>query len=140
MNRIRYTISVRRLFAISLLLLFGLPLVSPLLASDAVDASLPACCRRAGKHHCAMSADAGSQPGVAASKTGASVSIVAEKCPYAPATPAAFHLTIVAPPVAAATFAGLAGHPAVHAQTEARYRISFDRSRQKRGPPSLILL
>jgi hypothetical protein len=124
---------VRRLFAISLLLLFSFLLVSPLLASDAVDASLPACCRRMGKHHCAMSSDVGSQQGK-------SVSIVAEKCPCTPATPAAFHLAPLAPPTDDAIFAGLANHPAIHAQTEAQYRISFDRARQKRGPPSLTLL
>jgi len=124
---------VKRLLAISLLLLFSFLLVSPLLASDAVDASLPACCRRAGKHHCAMSMDTGSQPGK-------SFSIVAEKCPCTPATTTAFHLSAFAPPADDAIFAGLTSHPAIHAQTEARYRISFDRARQKRGPPSLNLL
>jgi hypothetical protein len=29
-------------------------------------------------------------------------------------------------------------HPAGIAQTEARYRVNFNRSRQKRGPPSLL--
>jgi hypothetical protein len=124
---------VRRLLAISLLLLFSFLLVSPLLASDAVDARLPACCRRAGKHHCAMLSDAGSQQGK-------SVSIVAEKCPCSPAIPAVFHLSAFAPPADDALFAGLVSHPAIHAQTEAQYRISFDRARQKRGPPSLTLL
>jgi len=128
----RYTILVRRLLAISLLMLFSFSLISPLLASDAVEASLPACCRRAGQHHCAMS-DADSQPG-------RNTRIVAEKCPYSPAASAVFHLSIFAPPAKDAAFAGLVGHPAIHAQTAAHYRISFDRSRQKRGPPNAILL
>ncbi|QNI31349.1 hypothetical protein H7849_20030 [Alloacidobacterium dinghuense] len=122
---------MRRLLAISLLMVFSFSLISPLLASDAVNASLPACCRRAGKHHCAMDAD---------TQQGKSISIIAEKCPYAPAAQVVFHLSIFAPPADAAVFAGLTQHPAIHAQTAARYRISFDRSRQKRGPPSLILL
>jgi hypothetical protein len=110
------------------MMLFSFLLISPLLASDAVEASLPACCRRAGKHHCVFT-DAGSEQG-------RSIGLIAEKCPYAPGAPAAFHFSIFAPPAGEAVFAGLIGHPAIHAQTAAQYRISFDRSRQKRGPPS----
>jgi len=33
-------------------------------------------------------------------------------------------------------FSELASHPAIHAQAAAQLRVSFDRSRQKRGPPS----
>jgi hypothetical protein len=52
---IGYNRSVRRLLAISLLLLFSFPLVSPLLALSAnPETNLPACCRRDGKHHCQM--------------------------------------------------------------------------------------
>jgi hypothetical protein len=123
---------VRRSLAISLVMLFSFLLISPLLASDAVDASLPACCRRAGKHHCAFT-DGGTQQG-------RSIDLIAEKCPYAPGAPAAFHLAAFAPPASDALFAGLVSHPSIHAQTAAQYRISFDRSRQKRGPPSLILV
>lgn len=44
---------MRRWLSIFLVLLFGLwPLTGTLEASD--DASLPACCRRHGAHHCAM--------------------------------------------------------------------------------------
>ena len=46
---------MRRALSIWLLLLFGLgPLAAVLPASD--DARLPACCRRNGAHHCAMTA------------------------------------------------------------------------------------
>lgn len=127
----RYTVHVRRALSISLLLLFSFTLMSPLLASDVVQANLPACCRRAGKHHCAMP-DSNSEQRK-------SVGIVAEKCPYIPAAIAALHLPVLAPPAKAAVFAGLIAHP-IHAQMAAQYRISFDRSRQKRGPPSRILL
>ncbi|HEX3435149.1 MAG TPA: hypothetical protein VHT24_00160 [Pseudacidobacterium sp.] len=124
---------MRRFIAISLLLLFGLPLIAPALALDMSEGSIPACCRRGGKHHCAM-------PGEATSQQGHDVTVIAEKCPCTPAVAAIFHFNTFAPQADSAIFAAITSHPAIHAQTEAQYRISFDRSRQKRGPPSLNLL
>lgn len=51
---------MRRLVSILLLLLLSMPAALPVLAgtvrvSAGDDASLPACCRRDGAHHCAMS-------------------------------------------------------------------------------------
>jgi hypothetical protein len=37
-----------------------------------------------------------------------------------------------------AIFAELVSHPSIHRQTEAKYRVSFSRSRQKRGPPVVL--
>lgn len=122
---------MRRLLAILLLTVFSVPYASVFFASDASEASLPICCRKDGKHHCSM---------MSASREGNSINIISEKCPYTPAAPAALHLLSYTPPVGASVFAELVRHPAVHAQTHAKYRISSDRSRQKRGPPSLILL
>jgi hypothetical protein len=127
----RYTHLVRRLLAISLLMLFSVSLISPLFASDVVQASLPACCRRAGNHHCAE------YDGALQHNNGVGIT---EKCPYIPAGAAVLHLSIFEPPTSGAVFAGLVSHPAIHAQTATQHRVSFDRSRQKRGPPSLILL
>lgn len=124
---------MRRALAISLLWLFSLALIAPLFAPDAAAANLPACCRRMGSHHCGMSADTGSQRGL-------HIDIVAEKCPCTPAVTATFHLTVVAASPGCAQFAEVVSHPANHAQTTARYRISFDRSRQKRGPPAFFFL
>jgi len=46
---------MRRLLAVALLLAFISPLVLPLFAATAdPEASLPACCRRHGHHHCTM--------------------------------------------------------------------------------------
>lgn len=123
---------MRRALAISLLLLFSFSLISPLFASDAIEASLPACCRRGGKHHCALSAEV-------LSPQGRSIGIITEKCPFTPAIAVAAHFPAIAPPTGDAVFAGLVSHPGIHAQTSAQYRISFDRSRQKRGPPNLVL-
>jgi hypothetical protein len=121
------------LLAISMLLLLGLPLAGPLFMPDMAEASIPACCRRGGKHHCAMS------EGMAQQQEHA-ISVMAEKCPYAPAVAPVFHLTTFAPSTDTAIFAEVVSHPAVHAQTEARHRVSFDRARQKRGPPAASLL
>jgi|SRR5579883_1252967 len=111
-----------------MLLLFGLPLLAPVLASDIGEAGLPACCRRSGKHHCAMA-------GTMLRQQGHAISMIAEKCPYTPAVARLLPWTPLAPSIEAAIFAGVIRHPAVHAQAEALYRVSFDRTRQKRGPP-----
>jgi len=52
---IRQAHPMRRLLAVALLLAFTSPLVLPLFAATVdPEASLPACCRRHGHHHCAM--------------------------------------------------------------------------------------
>jgi len=123
---------LRRILAISLLLIFGLPLFAPLSGWSEASADTPACCRKDGKHHCAMQDSSSGQK--------QQVTIVAEKCPYSPAAVANVIVLPFAPPVTSAIFAGIAQHPATHPQVEARYRISFDRSRLKRGPPASSLL
>lgn len=122
---------VRRLLAISLLILFGLPFALPLFGARAAEAELPLCCRRNGKHHCAMM-------GSIDPERGPSMRTVADKCPYSIAPPAILVLPSFTPPTAASVFAGITRHPAIAAQSEAQRRISFDRARQKRGPPSRI--
>jgi hypothetical protein len=125
---------VRRALAFVLLVGFSFPLIAPLFASGVTEASLPACCRRDGKHHCMM---AGMMMGQAPS----GYQTVNEKCPYAPFAglalmlPHAFALRGIAP---------ITGHTAASAavvrDAEAGYRISADRTRQKRGPPSFLSL
>ena len=65
-------------------------------------------------------------------------SVAAKCCSYPKATAATTDTNIGAPVNSAAIFAAIVSHPAVHAQTEARYRISFARSSQKRGPPAFL--
>lgn len=63
-----------------------------------------------------------------------------ERCPYCPATlPAWHHQDTFAAPAAQAIFAELLSHPSGTVQTESKRRISRDRSRQKRGPPTSSL-
>jgi hypothetical protein len=126
---------LRRLLSILLLAVFGFPVVSPLLALSTTEvARLPVCCRRDGKHHCTASiADRdNSMP------RETQFSDPSEKCPFHPSALAAIHKGLLALPIADAVFASLGGHPSGVAQTESLRRISRDRSRQKRGPPSFL--
>ena len=120
--------------ALVLVLAFSGPLIAPVFTASINQADLPACCRRNGKHHCMMYRMAmGFAPWP--------YRAVQDKCPYSPFA----HLAIL-------LFHGYFSHeqtPAVaHSavlaarvrQVEAGYRISFSRSRQKRGPPRPIAI
>jgi hypothetical protein len=96
-------------------------------ASDE-DSKLPACCRRAGLHRCAA---------ILGAQTGSSG-------PAIHASPCANFLGAAAAPTFAKkafstapqmVFASVASRPAARPQAEVLYRISFARTRQKRGPP-----
>jgi hypothetical protein len=127
--------SLRRLLSILLLVVFGLPVVSPLFAMESMDQTrLPACCRRDGKHHCMASMS--DRNGLR--QTTRAFSTPTEKCPYCPSAVIAVHTDLLALPPAKAVFASLVSHPSGTAQTDSLRRISRDRSRQKRGPPSLL--
>jgi hypothetical protein len=123
---------MRRTLAMLLVLVFSLPLVAPAFVSTAKASELPACCRRNGAHHCAMSDVSVAVP--AHDRT------ISSNCPYWPAG----HLRLMMPHAVAtqpAVVARHAAHPAeVVREAEAGYRISFERTRQKRGPPALTLL
>ena len=124
---------MRRALATLLLVVFSLPLIAPALASTPDDAQLPACCRRHGKHHCAMYREMGRMP--------SPFVVISEKCPYTPFGHAPF---VVPHPLAAPTRHALAlaapGPAALVRAAEAGYRISADRTRHKRGPPQPLAL
>ena len=121
---------MRRWLAIPMLLVVLLPFLSVFWGTADAGASLPACCRRSGTHHCTMMGEPSSDDhGLGA---------VREKCPYSPAALAVVVLPSFAPTTAAAIYAGVVQHASVSPQTDARRRISYDRARQKRGPPSLL--
>jgi hypothetical protein len=120
---------MRRVWAILLLAMFSFSLIEPTAFAPDPDSKLPPCCRRDGKHHCAMTADQ------VASSSGPSLR--ADRCavfPVAQAIPARQAVSL--PGVAGVVFAGLLSHPAVTSQTEALCRISYSRAGQKRGPPA----
>jgi hypothetical protein len=129
--------ALRQLCAITLLAVFGLPFASVLFAlASKHEAQLPACCRRAGMHHCAENTTGGLQAAV--SQTGLRSSQPA--CPYYPASLRISQHSDSGLTAAAASFAAIVSHPAAQAQTQTKWRIARDRSRNKRGPPFLSLV
>jgi hypothetical protein len=115
---------MHRFLATFFVIAFSWLLVLPVFAVSS-PSNLPACCRNNGKHHCQMKPVAG-------------FSAVGERCPFyqqsSPISPFAAYQAASSP----AIFAGLVAHPALCPQTEAGYRASQYRSRQKRGPPALL--
>jgi len=61
-----------------------------------------------------------------------------EKCPYQQRSVAAPHLQILASNASPSQAVFPLHEPSAAAQAECLRRISFDRSRQKRGPPSFL--
>jgi hypothetical protein len=118
-----------RVIAAALLSLFSASLALPLIAPD-LRPALPACCRRDGKHHCAMMDMALGDDG--------EEHFLPSRCPSYPTHSVTAHFEEVstAPPVQAFV-SYLPAAPAPNAQGEVLYRISHHRSRQERGPPSL---
>ena len=131
MEKLAYNETVRRLLSTVLLLLFSLPLISPVLALTASsDANLPACCRRNGAHHCTMKV-----PPAA----GISLSSIPQHCPAYPAVVTQFRHSDLSFQTASLIFAEIVSHPAIKLQTQARARVALDRARQQRGPPTDLL-
>jgi hypothetical protein len=127
--RVSSRVTMRRLLAITITLLLGFALATPLFTVEAAG-NLPICCRRNGGHHCAGGMTDGAGPG----KT---VSTIAPKCPQFPRAIAAPLPPSITPAGGRKDDAPLFARAASAPQTEARYRVSYARSRQKRGPPVL---
>jgi hypothetical protein len=122
---------MQRSIATLLAFVFSWLLMLPAFTGSA-ESNLPTCCRKNGKHHCMMRMQSPSEEGAA-------FTTVAEKCPYFPHSTTATLIKTFAPGVSLAIFAGIARHSCLSPQTEAGYRASYLRSKQKRGPPSFIL-
>ncbi len=128
---------MRRFLALLMLALIGSFQAAPLLALSSSDpeANLPACCRRNGHHHCAMMEHARRS-----AASGSQAHQIQERCPFYPRTAAApilpFH---AAPSSAASHYVQIASHPANHPKTNTVCRLLLDRSRPKRGPPTILL-
>ena len=129
--------ALRKLLALALLAVFGLPFVTPLLAFAASgDSSLPACCRRVGRHHCAMLQATQTKAASATPEFNSPL----QKCPFAPATTSPLHDSRVALPPSRVSFDRPLAARTGNAQATAWMRVVRLRSRYKRGPPEAALL
>lgn len=123
---------LRQVWAVVLLVVMSVSLV-PLPVSADAEAKLPACCRRGdGKHGCAMSGmrtePVSSGPAWKATS----------RCPLFPngsVSPVASNSAVTGAPLGLITLILRELH--VAAMADAQYRVSFSRTRQKRGPPVL---
>ena len=116
--------NVRRILAILLLLVSASPLVAPLVVQG-TEANVAVCCRRGGDHHCMR---------LALNDKGMSVHA---RCPAMQGDSLPGHMQTFALAEPEVRGAETMTQPGVLAQVEAKYRISFCRSRQKRGPPTI---
>ena len=131
---IGYNRSVRRLLAISLLLLFGLPLVSPLFALSAnPDANLPACCRRNGAHHCHLKMEQ-----IGAFNNQAPSFTAPSQCPFYPRMVTAVRHNDARLHRAATLHAELVSFAAMKPVSHVFVHVTLDTAWQKRGPPAVI--
>ena len=127
----------RRLTSITLLLMFGFPLIAPLFAlGGTAESRLPACCRMHGKHHCMMSME---EMEALVNGSGEHFTPVPMKCPLFPKAVSPVPHQALSFDRAALLFAEVLSHPAQSPQTEAWARVALEGARHKRGPPSVRL-
>ena len=125
-----------RLSATMLLGILSAFLALPVLAAarQGTDASLPACCRAHGKHHCLAARNTSLQEsGKPAFRQPATT------CPYAPTAPVSVGGKIFHPGWPGFRYAELALRLRSRPHVETGRRTPFDRSQQKRGPPTRSL-
>lgn len=121
---------MRRILAVALLGLFSFSLIEPAVLASDPESRLPACCRRLGKHHCAMDAEAGSssdpsiQPSLCRFFAGSAV----KSLPLAGLLKAVQAVSVSMPSL-----------KAYRPSSDTPYRVSYRSTCQKRGPPSLSL-
>src|SRR5580700_4178750 len=112
---------VSKAIAVALVWAFACEVVSPILLANA-GATLPACCRRGGQHHCISPS---------ATAEGLLLNTVRERCLYFPENATTTGGQCWVPPPSRQATAAVFSHPAARAQTEAYYRISLIRGSQK---------
>jgi hypothetical protein len=124
---------MRRFLAAILVLLFSYTLIAPAFVAQS-DALLPACCRRAGMHHCSMmSATDGD---AAIDQHAHHANFTAPRCAMFP------HAAIVGnaaffTPDTSRLHTSFVASPSLLAEAQTSHRISSPRAHPKRGPPAL---
>lgn len=130
-------IAVRKLATILVLAVFGLQFLSPLLAAASLsEKNLPACCRRNGLHGCTAGMTMQSVDTGLHGKHWSSP----PACSSYPSSFVVSHHSDGGLAPRAAAYAAVLSHPAVHVQTESKWRLARERSRCKRGPPTSSLV
>lgn len=121
-------VALKRASVIFVLLTMIVVVIAPALFADRASL-LPACCRRDGKHHCAITS--------AESLDGPALKAFAEKCPLFPrATPTTQNHNSCRP--VSVTFCdGAISDPVRLVRLDVSYRVPSGRSHQRRGPPLL---
>jgi len=128
---------MKRILSTLLILMFGLgPLAEALPARS--ESRLPACCRRHGAHHCAMSAAMASMADQATPNSTPVLTAPAH-CPYYPGSMAASTTPAFAMVASAAAPPVLFAQDHLPATSDAAARQSQIRTRAGRGPPSSLL-
>jgi hypothetical protein len=125
---------VKQLTANSLIALLCVGVLAPLVPSPQFE-TVPACCRRDGKHHCMKMASSRRD---ISERAAASISPAQTKCPLFPqALPWPMRVPVALRAVSA-VFAEVVARPAVPPHTQNQCRVSLIRSHQKRGPPAVV--
>jgi hypothetical protein len=125
-----------RISAVLMALSLVLPFVVLLLAAPVgQDALLPACCRRNGKHQCAMRMMEGGTD-TAASSSAPHLSRLVERCPYTPGTaPCATNPLLWRPAQGIQSALIQSGQAAIFWNRSVR-EVLQDSANLKRGPPA----
>ena len=118
---------MRRILAILLLAIFGLTAAAPALG-DATTARIPACCKRTGAHHC--------MGNMTPATNAPTVSALCPHFPQPSSNAPSSTTTFTTPRIITIGFQ-TALTPTERAETQRR--ISRERSRHKRGPPTILL-
>jgi hypothetical protein len=122
---------LQRIWALALTLVFSFELLMPLLSAEP-ESKLPACCRRDGKHACSMMMK--SSPSSIPGKPSISAKKIA--CPLYPSGKTLpVSARAAGTPVQPTSWIPANSTINVVEQLEARFRMSFSRATQKRGPP-----
>ena len=120
--------------AVALMLVFLSPLVLPLFAASAdPEASLPACCRRHGKHHCNMTM---AMMAMLAASSGPV--LTAPPCPLYPSAPAPMRIVTAYFAAQLPPSIEIRRDPAPPAPTLLRVRVLAITSQSTRGPPARL--
>jgi hypothetical protein len=128
---------MRRALSISLIFFFGLgPLAATLGAGG--DAGLPACCRRHGAHHCAMSMSTAAA--MLDTAPGNAIFTAPGTCPEFPGGAAATTTASQAMTAESVGLPALLAEPHTPQAARAAARLSQIRTRAGRGPPDARLV